>query len=620
MNFVPNKKRISLTLVLIMMMTMMLSFPQVSSAATSATIRYDQNLGQRSPNIFGGAINVLDGASDVDALRSVGIGFARRDVYLSQILPNTTVTQYLADMSVAGGVDDPNNWDWSQYGWVDTYDNKGLRTMIILSYNVPWLSYNNATNGVPRNWTVYEDIVKKITQRFQGKIDYIEVWNEPDLTHFLDVANSGYANSLAAYKAIYLHAANAIRSVNATIPIGGPALSTTDTSWANAMLQDASIKPNVNFLSYHHYQMTPNGEPNIQALRNVASANGVSNMPIYITEWNWDWQYIGSSMNNDSTDAIPYVAQRLNDMIWNNVAGTGYFAFNKQTTHADFYSIYANGSLTPKMNTYRVLAKQLGLGDGAFTLRGSSWVNGASTIVAGGATNSSGNHVAWVVNTSTSGGDNQTVNFNGLKANTTYVATAYEASIWQNGTSVSFTTSFTTNASGNASISFWTPYESVIGMKLTEQTPSSGALANGSFESPATSDYVYRPLGATWTFTNDAGIQRNGGAFGATAAPVGVQTAFVQNSGEMAQSVSLTAGTYKVGFKAAKRTTHGGTQTFNVLFDSTVIGTYTPSTSTFTSYTTSNFTATAGTHAIRFVGTTTGDNTDFIDDVVLVAV
>lgn len=272
------------------------------------------------------------------------------------------------------------------------------------------------------------------------------------------------------------------------------------------------------------------------------------------------------------------------------------------------------------MNTYRVLAKQLGLGDGAFALRGSSWVNGASTIVAGGATNSSGNPVAWIVNTSASVGDNLTVNFNGLKANTTYVATAYEASVWQNGTSASFATSFATNASGNANLSFWTPYESVIGIKLTEQPPSTGTLANGSFESPATSNYVYRPLGATWTFTNDAGIQRNGGDFGASAAPAGVQTAFVQRSGTMTQSVSLTAGTYKVSFKAAQRTSYGGAQTFNVLFDSTVIGTYTPSTSTFASYTTSNFAATAGTHTIRFVGTTTGDNTDFIDDVVITAI
>lgn len=124
MKFVLDKKRITLTLLATMAMTTLLSFPQVGFAATSATIRYDQNLGQRSPNIFGGAINVLDGASDVDALRSVGVGFARRDVYLSQILPNTTVSQYLADMSVAGGVDDPNNWDWSQYGWVDTYEKK----------------------------------------------------------------------------------------------------------------------------------------------------------------------------------------------------------------------------------------------------------------------------------------------------------------------------------------------------------------------------------------------------------------------------------------------------------------------------------------------------------------
>ncbi|MDG0789433.1 hypothetical protein OMP38_00135 [Cohnella ginsengisoli] len=145
-------------------------------------------------------------------------------------------------------------------------------------------------------------------------------------------------------------------------------------------------------------------------------------------------------------------------------------------------------------------------------------------------------------------------------------------------------------------------------------------MSNGSFESPTTTNFAYRPLGATWTFTGDAGIQRNGGDFGASAAPLGVQTAFVQNSGTMSQLVSLAAGTYKVTFKAAKRTSYGGTQTFKVMFDSTLIGTYTPSTGTFAALTTSNFTATAGTHSISFVGTTTGDNTDFIDDVVLSAV
>ncbi|MDG0810620.1 GH39 family glycosyl hydrolase [Cohnella rhizosphaerae] len=470
------KSWLSVLLILTMVLTTISLFPGVSSAASSATISFNQNVGSRSPNIFGGAINFLDGASDIDSLRSVGINFVRRDVYLSEVLPNTTVAQYLADMNVVGGVDDPNNWNWSKYGWIDTYKNKGLKTMIILSYNVPWLSYNNATNGVPKNWTVYEDIIKKITQRFQGKIEYIEVWNEPDLLQFLNVSGSGYANSLAAYKDIYKHAASAVRSVNATIPIGGPALSNGDTSWANAMLQDATIKPNVNFLSYHLYKQIPNGESAITDLKNVATANGVANMPVYVTEWNWDWQYIGSPMNDGSTDAIPYVGHRLHDMIYYNAAGTGYFAFNKNDSASDFYSIYANGSLTPKMNTYSLLSKRLGLGDGTFTLRGSSWSNGAASIVAGGATNSSGKNVAWVVNEAPNS-DAMTVNLTQLSPNTNYKAELYLADSSNNGNTISQSTwivqTLTTNSSGNGSLVFTLPPRSVVGIKL-------GAVTTGS--------------------------------------------------------------------------------------------------------------------------------------------
>jgi len=462
------KKLVALAVLVAMVCATLVVFPNASYAATSAVIRYDQSMGERDPNVFGGAINVLDGASDVDALRAAGVTMARRDVYLSQILPNTTVAQYLADMSVPGGVDDPSTWDWSQYAWVDTYHNKGMKNMLILSYNVAWLSSSNTNHGVPKNWVVYEDIIKKIMQHFAGKADYIEVWNEPDHANFLDLTNSGYTSRLTAYKDIYRHAANAIRSVNATIPIGGPVLSNTDTSWADAMLKDATIKPNVNFLSYHQYQQNPDGEQAIVALRNVAAANGVPDMPIYLTEWNWDWQYIGSPMNNDSVDAIPYVAQRLGDMIYHGVAGAAYFAFNKQTTHPDFYSIYANGNLTPKLSAYRLLSKQLGLGDGKFLLRGSNWSNGAATIVARGATNAAGHPVAWVVNTSTAG-DQLSLSFQGLKPGVQYTATAYEASRWQDATSSSFTTSFTTDLSGNGSISFWLPYKAVVGLKLTEQ-------------------------------------------------------------------------------------------------------------------------------------------------------
>lgn len=147
-------------------------------------------------------------------------------------------------------------------------------------------------------------------------------------------------------------------------------------------------------------------------------------------------------------------------------------------------------------------------------------------------------------------------------------------------------------------------------------TPAIITVANSGFEAPSLSNFQYGPTGSSWNFTGSAGIQHNGSDFGASAAPEGVQTALLQNDAEMNQSVAFTAGTYKVNFKAAKRSS-GGTQTFNVYYDSTLIGTFSPSSTSFTSFSTSTFTATAGNHVIKFLGTMTGDNTDFIDDVTI---
>ena len=153
-------------------------------------------------------------------------------------------------------------------------------------------------------------------------------------------------------------------------------------------------------------------------------------------------------------------------------------------------------------------------------------------------------------------------------------------------------------------------------IRISDSVTAPPVFLNAGFEAPSTTTYIYGPMTNGWTFdANGAGVQRNGSVFGAATAPEGVQTAFLQNGGSISQPITFAAGTYSVNFKAAKRAT-GGTQSFNVLYDTTVIGSFTPSSTSFTSFNTSYFTATAGSHTIKFVGTNTvGDNTDFIDEV-----
>lgn len=159
-------------------------------------------------------------------------------------------------------------------------------------------------------------------------------------------------------------------------------------------------------------------------------------------------------------------------------------------------------------------------------------------------------------------------------------------------------------------------------------------LLNCGFELPSISTYAYNPSGATWTFTaqsgaNGSGITANNSGFTSanTNAPEGIQCAFLQGISTISQAVSgfVPGAKYSLTFAGAQRgySSANGGQTWQVRIDGTVIGTFIPSANAtnYVDYTT-NFTATATTHTLRFVGTDLhgGDNTVFLDNVRLIFV
>src|SRR5207342_750210 len=102
--------------------------------------------------------------------------------------------------------------------------------------------------------------------------------------------------------------------------------------------------------------------------------------------------------------------------------------------------------------------------------------------------------------------------------------------------------------------------------------------------------FRYRPTGSPWTFAGPAGISGNGSGFtsGNPPAPQGAQVAFLQGTGSMTQAVSgWAAGTYVLRFKAAQRGNGAPSrQDFRVLVDGVVVGTFTPSGTTYRDYAT----------------------------------
>ena len=157
------------------------------------------------------------------------------------------------------------------------------------------------------------------------------------------------------------------------------------------------------------------------------------------------------------------------------------------------------------------------------------------------------------------------------------------------------------------------------------------AIADGGFETPVLGAgiYEYDPSGAGWTFsgsaaiTNGSGIVANSSAFSNPTAPEGVQAAFLQEYATISQAISgfMPGINYTINFAAAERSpgNHGG-QSWNVMIDNTVVGSYQPgaSATTYANYSAS-FTASATVHTLSFVGTDLGNsnNTVFLDNVTL---
>ncbi|RLS85826.1 MAG: hypothetical protein DWI07_00145, partial [Planctomycetota bacterium] len=152
------------------------------------------------------------------------------------------------------------------------------------------------------------------------------------------------------------------------------------------------------------------------------------------------------------------------------------------------------------------------------------------------------------------------------------------------------------------------------------QNTSFAGNENGLVASYNLKGYQYSPATSTWTFIG-GGITSNVGGFTNSVqnAPQGTQAAFLQNQGSMTTtSVSMTAGKkYAIAFATAQRATDTVKNPVEVLMDGQSLGIFTPTGSSYVSYTTSPFTAGSGNNTLTFRGTnvdSTGPSA-FIDNI-----
>jgi len=140
----------------------------------------------------------------------------------------------------------------------------------------------------PQKWAdVCVQIIKHYNEGwnngFYYDLDYFEIWNEPDLPEF-------WKGSVQDYIEMYRCAANAIKSYNPELKVGGPALANIwDQSFINEFLDSVvTYDLPLDFFSYHLYYLPNPYQFKLinDYVRNKLDDIGLIDVELINTEWN----------------------------------------------------------------------------------------------------------------------------------------------------------------------------------------------------------------------------------------------------------------------------------------------------------------------------------------------
>ena len=193
-------------------------------------------------------------------------------------------------------------------------------------------------------------LVKIINKDLGHHIVYWEVTNERDSPYYGDFHQNGGAlkdalkpDRLAELAAIYNACAHALKAVDPTIKVGGPAAARPD--WTDFITRfAAATAPNLDFFSYHAYASGSKDDSDTQIFNRTEYFGGATNrivaimkeaspkrpIPVFFDEYNisWTWETRDPRMTNVKGaifDALTMVAAVTNGadatMAWNEKDG-----------------------------------------------------------------------------------------------------------------------------------------------------------------------------------------------------------------------------------------------------------------------------------------------------------
>src|SRR5665213_186656 len=256
----------------------------------------------------------------------------------------------------------------------------GMKPFVELSFMPTALSsgdqivfHYRANLTAPKNFAQWSTLISKLVSHWVDRYGlsevsqwFFEVWNEPKLTAF----GSGKQND---YFELYRHMVAAIKSVDATIRVGGPA--TADNAWIADFIGFCSRNQlPIDFISTHHYPTDAFGKPGDDTMTQLSDSRRsvmrdqarvarreAGERPLYYTEWS------SSSNPRDPLHDEPYAAAFVVKTIMEAnglVQGYSYWTFSdifeenyfpSMPFHGGFGLLNIHGIAKPTYRAYQLL-------------------------------------------------------------------------------------------------------------------------------------------------------------------------------------------------------------------------------------------------------------------------
>jgi polysaccharide biosynthesis protein PslG len=261
-------------------------------------------------------------------------------------------------------------YDWTHADLVvDHALNQGLTVIARLGYVPEWARPPKTSPLYldESGYDAYARFVGAFVSHFQGRVNHIIIWNEPNLSQewgYRQVDPAGYTELL---RRTYL----AAKEANPEVVVLGGALAPTlappgsefamnDLDYLQAMY-DAGAGPYFDGLAVHSYGWTfgPDEPPSpdavnfrrVELVRDLMIRNGDANKPVYITEAGWNdhprWTKAVRPAQR-AANTIRAYEKALRDWPWVEMIAMWAFRYPRPAgTYQDYYT-FVDGDFRPK--------------------------------------------------------------------------------------------------------------------------------------------------------------------------------------------------------------------------------------------------------------------------------